>query len=133
MHLIRRLFTFRISNPTLSGLFYSFFWMMVGALLLSSLLWSSGMKEQSLSHYIYVVHAVAAAFGGLVSGKRSGRRGWYHGGLTGILYGLMIIIIGFLALDSSLRLGDLLLIAAVVASGAIGGMFGVNLKNNRNH
>lgn len=129
MHLIRRLFSFRISNPTLSGLYYSFFWMMVGALILSFLLWSSGMKEQSLSRYIYVVHAVAAAFGGLVSGKRSGRRGWYHGGLTGILYGLMIIIIGFLALDSSLRLGDLLLIAAVIASGAIGGMFGVNLKN----
>ncbi|GIO55858.1 MULTISPECIES: TIGR04086 family membrane protein [Paenibacillus] len=129
MHLIRRLFSFRISNPTLSGLYYSFFWMMVGALILSFLLWSSGMKEQSLSRYIYVVHAVAAAFGGLVSGKRSGRRGWYQGGLTGILYGLMIIIIGFLALDSSLRLGDLLLIAAVIASGAIGGMFGVNLKN----
>ncbi|MBJ9987919.1 MULTISPECIES: TIGR04086 family membrane protein [Paenibacillus] len=129
MHLIRRLFSFRISNPTLSGLYYSFFWMMVGALILSFLLWSSGMKEQSLSRYIYVVHAVAAAFGGLVSGKRSGRRGWYQGGLTGILYGLMIIMIGFLALDSSLRLGDLLLIAAVIASGAIGGMFGVNLKN----
>ncbi|WP_145947343.1 TIGR04086 family membrane protein [Paenibacillus sp. Y412MC10] len=129
MHLIRRLFSFRISNPTLSGLYYSFFWMMIGALILSFLLWSSGMKEQSLSRYIYVVHAVAAAFGGLVSGKRSGRRGWYQGGLTGILYGLMIIIIGFLALDSSLRLGDLLLIAAVIASGAIGGMFGVNLKN----
>ncbi|MBB3127094.1 putative membrane protein (TIGR04086 family) [Paenibacillus rhizosphaerae] len=133
MHLIRRLFSFRISNPTLSGLYYSFFWMMVGALILSFLLWSSGMKEQNLSHYIYVVHAAAAAFGGLVSGKRSGRRGWYQGGLTGILYGLMIIMIGFLALDSSLRLGDLLLIAAVIASGAIGGMFGVNLKNNRNH
>ncbi|MWV45506.1 TIGR04086 family membrane protein [Paenibacillus sp. HJL G12] len=130
MHMIRRVLSFRIGNPILSGLYYSFFWMMLGALILSLLLWSSGMKEQSLSHYIYVVHAIAAVFGGMVAGKRSGKKGWYHGGLTGILYGLLIIVIGFLALDSSLRIGDLLLLGTVFASAAIGGMFGVNIRNN---
>jgi len=129
MHMIRRVLSFRIANPILSGLYYSFFWMMLGALVLSLLLWSSGMNEQSLSRYIYVVHAVASLFGGIVAGKRAGKRGWYQGGLTGILYGALIIMIGFLALDSHLRTGDLLLLATVLASAAIGGMFGVNLKN----
>ncbi|GIO34894.1 MULTISPECIES: TIGR04086 family membrane protein [Paenibacillus] len=128
MHMIRRVFSFRIANPILSGLYYSFFWMMLGALILSLLLWSSGMNEQSLSRYVYVVHAAASLFGGLVAGKRSGKKGWYHGGLTGILYGALVIMIGFLALDSHLRTGDLLLLAAVFASSAIGGMLGVNLK-----
>lgn len=129
MHMIRRVLSFRIANPILSGLYYSFFWMMLGALVLSLLLWSSGMDEQSLSRYIYVVHAVASLFGGIVAGKRAGKRGWYQGGLTGILYGALIIMIGFLALDSHLQTGDLLLLAAASASAAIGGMFGVNLKN----
>lgn len=129
MHMIRRVLSFRIANPILSGLYYSFFWMMLGALVLSLLLWSSGMNEQSLSRYIYVVHAVASLFGGIVAGKRAGKRGWYQGGLTGILYGALIIMIGFLALDSHLQTGDLLLLAAAFASAAIGGMFGVNLKN----
>ena len=130
MHMIRRVLSFRIANPILSGLYYSFFWMMLGALLLSLLLWSSGMKEQSLSRYIYLVHAVAAAIGGLVAGKRSGKRGWYHGGLTGVMYGVLIMVIGFLALDTSLRMGDLLLLGTVFTSAAIGGMFGVNIRNN---
>ncbi|MEC0369663.1 TIGR04086 family membrane protein [Paenibacillus chibensis] len=130
MHMIRRALSFRISNPILSGLYYSFFWMMLGALLLSLLLWSSGMKEQSLSRLIYVVHAIAAIFGGLVAGKRSGKKGWYHGGVTGILYGVLIMLIGFLALDTSLRLGDLALLGTVFSSAALGGMFGVNLRNN---
>lgn len=130
MHMIRRVLSFRIANPILSGMYYSFFWMMVGALILSLLLWSSGMQEQSLSRYIYVVHAIAALFGGMVAGKRSGRKGWYHGGLTGILYGFLIMVIGFLALDTSLRMGDLLLLGTVFASAAIGGMLGVNVRNN---
>ncbi len=130
MHMIRRVLSFRIANPILSGLYYSFFWMMLGALLLSLLLWSSGMQEQSLSRLIYVVHAVAAIFGGLVAGKRSGKKGWYHGGMTGMLYGLLIMVIGFLALDTSLRMSDLLLLSTVFAAAAIGGMFGVNLRNN---
>ncbi|MDR0266787.1 TIGR04086 family membrane protein [Paenibacillus sp.] len=130
MHMIRRVLSFRISNPILSGLYYSFFWMMLGALVLSLLLWSSGLREENLSRYVYVVHAIAAILGGLVAGKRSGKRGWYHGGITGIIYGLLIMIIGFLALDSHLRAGDLALLTTVFASAAIGGMFGVNLKNN---
>jgi putative membrane protein (TIGR04086 family) len=104
--------------------------MMIGALVLSLLLWSSGMNEENLSRYVYVVHAIAAALGGLIAGKRSGKRGWYNGGVTGIVYGLMIMLIGFLALDSHLRVGDLVLVSTVFASAALGGMFGVNLKNN---
>ncbi|MFB4330920.1 MULTISPECIES: TIGR04086 family membrane protein [Paenibacillus] len=128
MEPIRRVFTFRITNPILSGLLYSYFWMFLGALALSLLLWGSGLAEDDLSFYTFLVHAVAAFIGGCVSGKRAGNKGWYYGCLTGLVYGITLLAIGFLALDSSLSLGDLTLIATVFAAGAIGGMFGVNLK-----
>ena len=59
-----------------------------------------------------------------MSGKRAGNKGWYYGCLTGLVYGVTLLVIGFLALDSSLSLGDLTLIATVFAGGAIGDVRG---------
>lgn len=128
MEPIRRIFSLRINSPVLSGLLYAFMWMLLGAFALSLLLWASNLSEDDLSFYTFLVHGAAALFGGLVSGKRSGSRGWYYGFLTGLFYGVILLLIGFLALDSSLTLGDAALTAAVLVSGSIGGMFGVNLR-----
>ncbi|WP_042201015.1 TIGR04086 family membrane protein [Paenibacillus camerounensis] len=128
MYLIRRLFSWRISSPVLSGLCRSFLWMLLGAVVLSLLLWSSGMKEQDLAMYTYIVHGIAAAFGGLTAGRRAESRGWYQGALTGILYGVIVLLVGFLALDSSPAGIDGLWVLAAAAISALGGIFGVNLQ-----
>ncbi|MFC7681304.1 TIGR04086 family membrane protein [Paenibacillus sp. GCM10028914] len=128
MEPIRRVFSLRINSPILSGLLYSFMWMFLGALALSLLLWASNLSEEDLFLYTFLIHGIAAAFGGIVSGKRAGNKGWYYGCLTGLLYGIMLIVIGFLALDSSLSFSDFTLIGTVLFGGAIGGMFGVNLR-----
>ncbi|MCM3129963.1 MULTISPECIES: TIGR04086 family membrane protein [unclassified Paenibacillus] len=128
MDFVRRVFSIRIHSPLLSGLITAFVWMFVGALVLSLFLWLTGMREQDLSSYTYFVHSIALLFGGFASGKKSGERGWYHGGITGVVYGLLVFVIGFLALNSSIQLYDLLqwVIAFFVA--ALGGIFGVNIK-----
>lgn len=128
MEQIKRVFSLRVTNPILSGLMYSFMWMFLGALGLSLLLWASDLSEDDLSLYTFLVHGVAAVFGGIVSGKRAGSKGWYYGCMTGLLYGIMLILIGFLALNSSLSLSDFTLIAVVFTAGLIGGIFGVNLR-----
>lgn len=130
MQFIRQFISLRITNPILAGLCYAFFWMMMGSFILSLFLWLSGMQEHDLGVYTYVIHIFSAAVGGIVSGKRSGRKGWYNGGLTGLFYGLFIVLIGFLALDTSISLDHILLIGAAFVIGAIGGMFGVNLRQN---
>lgn len=83
MYFIRRLFSWRITSPVLSGLCRSFLWMLLGAFVLSLLLWGSGLKEQDLTTYTYIVHGIAAAFGGLTAGRRATSKGWYQGSLTG--------------------------------------------------
>ncbi|AIQ54339.1 TIGR04086 family membrane protein [Paenibacillus sp. FSL R7-0331] len=130
MYLIRRLFSWRISSPVLSGLCRSFMWMLLGAVVLSLLLWSSGMKEQDLAMYTYIVHGIAAAFGGLTAGRRAESRGWYQGALTGILYGVIVLLVGFLALDSTPAGIDGLWVLAAAAISAFGGIFGVNLQKS---
>ncbi|GGF94557.1 hypothetical protein GCM10010912_44380 [Paenibacillus albidus] len=130
MYLIRRLLSWRIANPVLSGLCRSFLWMLLGAFVLSLLLWGSGLSEEDLAMYTYIVHGIAAAFGGLAAGRRASRKGWYQGCLTGAFYAIIILLVGFLALDSPFSGSDLLWILAASAIGALGGMFGVNLSRS---
>ncbi len=89
------------------------------------------MQEHDLGTYTYIIHIFSAIVGGMVSGKRAGKKGWYHGGLTGAFYTLIILLISFLALDNSLHLGNILWIGLAFVIGAIGGMFGVNLRQNK--
>lgn len=128
MHIIRRLFSLRITHPTLSGLWYAFFWMMLGALILSLLLHASLMEEEQLSLYTYIVHSIALLFGGLVSGKRSGKKGLYQGAITGLFYSILLLLISFLALDHSIGLTNLALILPAALIASAGGVFGVNLR-----
>ncbi|MEK4060273.1 MULTISPECIES: TIGR04086 family membrane protein [Paenibacillus] len=130
MYFIRRLFSWRITSPVLSGLCRSFLWMLLGAFVLSLLLWGSGLKEQDLTTYTYIVHGIAAAFGGLTAGRRATSKGWYQGSLTGGFYGIIVLLVGFLALDSAPAGIDALWVIAAAAIGALGGMFGVNLQKN---
>jgi len=130
MYLMRRLFSWKITNPVLSGICRSFLWMLLGAFILSLLLWGSGLQEKDLSMYTYIVHGLAVFLGGLTAGQRADRKGWYQGSLTGGFYGVIILLVGFLALDSALTGSDALWIMAAALIGAIGGMFGVNLQKS---
>ncbi|MDR6881756.1 putative membrane protein (TIGR04086 family) [Bacillus sp. 3255] len=75
-----------------------------------------------------IIHAVSLFIGGWVSGKRAETRGWYHGGLVGIVYFILIFLVGFLAFDAGLNLQSLQLLGILFASGALGGVLGVNTK-----
>lgn len=117
-----------IASPLLAGVLFSIVWLAVGALLLSLLLQFSNLKESSLPFYSMFVHGISALAGGFVSGKRSGMKGWYYGGFLGLLYGITILIIGFLAANASLSLHSALLLGTALLAGAFGGMIGVNVK-----
>ncbi|MFD1955398.1 TIGR04086 family membrane protein [Paenibacillus thailandensis] len=117
----------KISSPFLAGILWSIIWLAAGALLLSLLLQYSNVKEDNLPMYSMVVHGFSAFAGGFVSAKRSGRRGWYYGGFLGLLYGIAILLISFLAVDASLSLRSLTLLLTALLTGALGGIIGVNL------
>ncbi|RUT28736.1 TIGR04086 family membrane protein [Paenibacillus zeisoli] len=123
----RRMLPFRISHPTVSGLWYGFLWMMIGALILSLFLHISQMPEENLAVYTYLIHALSIGFGGIAAGKRSSRKGWYQGGLVGFLYCVIVLLISFLALDSQFTLNDFVMLIPASLIGMVGGVMGVNL------
>ncbi|WP_270164590.1 TIGR04086 family membrane protein [Paenibacillus sp. SYP-B4298] len=128
MNLIKKTTRIHIASPLLSGILYAFIGLGASIFLLSLLLQFSSMQETSLPNLSYAAHGVCSLVGGITAGRRASRRGWYHGGLCGMVYGLVIMMIGFLSLDLSLSSHSLALLSLVLAAGAVGGMAGVNTK-----
>ncbi|GKU75693.1 TIGR04086 family membrane protein [Paenibacillus sp. L3-i20] len=117
-----------IGSPLLAGVVFSLIWLAIGALLLSFMLHLTNMKESELGTYALFVHAFSALAGGFTSGKRSERKGWYNGGVLGLLYGIIVIIVSFLAADATFSWDSVTMLGSALLSGALGGMVGVNLK-----
>jgi len=117
-----------VSSPTLAGAMTACIWLAAGALLLSLLLRFGSMQESSLPMYALGLHGCSSFAGGFSSGKRSGRKGWYFGGALGVVYALLIVLIGFLSVNAGFSAHTWSLLAVVIPAGAIGGMIGVNLK-----
>lgn len=118
----------KVKPPLITGLVYSFIFMALCTLVLSFMLWLSDFGEHSLSTAAYIIHGAAVLTGGFVSGRHSLRKGWLNGGMTGIVYALIIIMIGFLGFDTGFTLQSLLLMGICAVSAATGGIMGVNTR-----
>lgn len=121
----------KASHPVLSGLTYAFAIAIVLALIFAFLLYFTSLSDAKLPLYSYIVTASSLLIGGFVSGRRGGEKGWYYGGLTGIIYGLVLAIISFLGFDLDFNLKSLVLLVLTFLFGSLGGIFGVNSSNNR--
>ncbi|MEK8131518.1 TIGR04086 family membrane protein [Paenibacillus filicis] len=115
-------------SPLLSGLTYSAGVALIGTLLASLLMLGTGLSENSWLAVTLFIHGLALLVGGIITGKRCESRGWYHGGLLGLAYTLVVWLIGFLAYDSSFTRELMMIAGLALAAGAFGGMIGVNVK-----
>jgi putative membrane protein (TIGR04086 family) len=115
-------------SPLFSGLLVAMVFMLLGTLMASILMLATNLQESSLYSYTMSIHGVAMLIGGITAGKRSGKKGWYHGGLLGLVYTFIVWIIGFLAYDTGITAQVLYLMVLTIISGALGGMLGINLK-----
>ncbi|RAP77940.1 TIGR04086 family membrane protein [Paenibacillus montanisoli] len=119
-----------MASPMLAGLLYASIWLAVGALLLSTMLRWGSMQETQLPLYSLIVHGCASLAGGFVAGKRSGMRGWYYGGILGIAYGLLILLVSFLSMNTGISGRTFTMLISALLCGAFGGIFGVNMKRS---
>lgn len=130
MNPMQKLPNVRITSPLLAGIVSAFLWLCVGAVLASVIVSATSVSERTLAGATFLIHAIAALFGGVASGKRSDKRGWYHGALLGAVYAAIVLLVGFLSFDAGLGKDTALLLAATVPAAAVGGMVGVNLRRD---
>lgn len=91
----------------------------------------SSIETSSLPTVTFSINGVALLAGGFISGHLKGAKGWYYGGIQGIVYLFTLLIINFLAFDSSIHISPLIFGAFAFGISALGGVIGVNLKANR--
>lgn len=119
------------STSVLTGLLFTLSLILVGALLTALLLSFTNIRESLLPYFTYAINIIGLLIGGFVTGRRCGGRGWYYGGLTGLVYFILVLLIGFLGFDVPMQLNTFLYLLAAFLISAIGGVFGVNSTNQR--
>lgn len=115
-------------SPLFAGLVYAMIVAVTATIVISLLLALTGLREQSLPLYVYMIHGIAVFAGGFICAKRAGIKGWYRGGVLGIIYGLIVTLIAYLGFSSGVNLDSLVFLIVCVIIGAFGGILGINAK-----
>ncbi|MCS1350680.1 TIGR04086 family membrane protein [Mechercharimyces sp. CAU 1602] len=119
----------KFSSPYLYGIGIVWACVLIGSMIASLLLAFTNMTETALPYFTYGINGVSLLAGGWIAGRKSDQKGWLAGGGIGLSYGLLILLIGFLAFDADMILHPLLFLCAVTGISSIGGILGVNSKN----
>lgn len=115
-----------LRSPLLTGITVVLGTVLAGSLLLALLLRFSAVAEADLPYFTYGINGVALLSGGWISGRQAGKKGWLYGGMTGIMYVFIVLIIGFLAFDATMRVQPFLFTLCATGLSTLGGIFGVN-------
>ena len=117
-------------------IFYGTTWALFTAVILTLLVsfWAH-FRTLSPAHIVvfaYVVHCVSVLIGSLAASRSARERGWYYGGLTGLVYAVIMVGIG-IAVDNTFSMdpSGLFRVLLMVLIGAFGGIIGVNTRSDR--
>ncbi|MGI5854491.1 MAG: TIGR04086 family membrane protein [Bacillota bacterium] len=111
------------------GLFISLLFGFVVLILFTIVLSLMGVRPVDVPLTIVMLSYLTVLIGSVTTGRHSPSRGWLTGGVTGILF--MILLMLFFAMIPETALNwplALIRIACAFPVGAIGGMLGVNLR-----
>ncbi|RAL26619.1 TIGR04086 family membrane protein [Thermoflavimicrobium daqui] len=115
-----------LSSPWIAGQFV--IWMLVFtiSLIMALLFTYSSLESQFLSQITLVINSITLFIGGYTAGKKAQKKGWYYGGMQGLIYCLILILIAFLGFDMSIQSQALIFLLIAFSISAVGGIIGVN-------
>jgi putative membrane protein (TIGR04086 family) len=86
----------------------------------------TSLETSHLPTITFFINVISLFLGGWISGKKAGQKGWFYGGMQGIIYCLLLVLISFLAFDASMRVSPFVFGVCAFGVSALGGIFGVN-------
>jgi putative membrane protein (TIGR04086 family) len=119
-------------RPVLSGLVAIVSILFLASLILTLILHFTSVQEASVQWFLLPITLLTLFIGGVIAGYKSGARGWYFGGLTGLTFLLLAWLVSFLGFDSVFTYTNLLLYLSYLLLAIVGGVVGVNLSPKRN-
>ena len=115
----------------LYGLITIFVIALVTSLFFATLLKFTSLTESSISWILLTISILAVFIGGFVAGGNGKEKGWLVGGITALLYSLIILLFKFLGYGQIFTLEESLYHGAFLLIAMLGGVFGVNLSSSR--
>lgn len=114
--------------PILYGTAWSLFVAVIGTLAVSLWVQYSHISDVHLVALAYVIHCLAVLVGSVHAGRSTSDKGWFSGGVTGLVYAVLMIIIGVTLYNTfSIDKAGLFRVLLMVFIGAFGGIIGRNL------
>ncbi|WP_216774523.1 TIGR04086 family membrane protein [Metabacillus halosaccharovorans] len=115
----------------LFGLITIFVMALVTSLIFSLLLKFTSLTESSITWLILGLSILALFIGGFVAGGNGKEKGWLIGGITAILFSLIILLFKFLGHGEIYSVQELMYHGGFLLVAMLGGIFGVNLSSSR--
>lgn len=110
------------------GVFNAYLSTMFLFLILALIMYFTNVSESIIPKAVIVISAVSILLGGVRTTKDVGSMGWLHGGLVGLLYMGILIILGFLIMPSFTFGWSIILdIFLGFVVGVVAGILGVSL------
>ena len=94
--------------------------------LFSSYLFS--LSSSNLNILLLIVNSLILTYVGFYVARKVEKNGWLNGGLAGLVYMILLILIGTISMPISLS--NIIIMALIgLIIGSIGGIIGINLSN----
>ncbi|WP_462412351.1 TIGR04086 family membrane protein [Neobacillus sp. Marseille-QA0830] len=110
------------------GLIFIFAFAIVCSLIFSLLLRFTSVQESSLQYVVTALSFIGLFGGGFLSGGKRKEKGWLIGGLTGLVYSLIIFLSQYLGYDRLFSAEQFIYHTCYVLIAMMGGILGVNIS-----
>ncbi|WP_059102777.1 TIGR04086 family membrane protein [Shouchella shacheensis] len=97
------------------------------SVLVATVLSLSSLTEHSVGWVMTFFAFLALFIGGFFSGAKAKTKGWLAGGLTALLFSLLVLMVSYLGFNEAFTLSQGLTHLGYLVCASIGGMIGVNL------
>ncbi len=113
----------------LKGIVFSLIITVILIIVLALILTYTSLSEGIIPIVNSIIMILSIALGSIYVSVKINRLGWLNGALTGLLYILILVILGNMFVDSfKLDIFILFRILIALITGAVGGMIGINLR-----
>ncbi|MCM3765416.1 TIGR04086 family membrane protein [Neobacillus niacini] len=114
----------------LFGLIFIFGFAVICSLIFSFILRFTSTQESTLQYIVTALSFVGLFGGGFLSGGKKKEKGWLIGGLTGLIYSLIVFLFQYLGYDRLFDAEQVIYHTCYTLIAMMGGILGVNIANS---
>ncbi|MEH7744570.1 TIGR04086 family membrane protein [Neobacillus drentensis] len=114
----------------LYGLIFILVFAVISSLIFAFILRFTSAREVSLQYVITALSFIGLFGGGFLSGGKRKEKGWLIGGVTGIIYSVIVFLFQYLGYDRLFNAEQVVYHTCYTLIAMMGGILGVNISTN---